>query len=322
MLDAKRRQGFLRTLVDFHSSYNGIQKKHAVMNNNQRQLFNHHRGDGGGGGGRDVAGRIRMDTKFPLLLSSGSRQDYTRGADEGTLALRAPQDVDFFLRHFAGGGAGEDNEGGDNHSTDPIDGAVVGARSGNGRGARHRVAVASAAERALARARDRAIGVVVVAAPPHRRGSKRLRPPGGGWGTRSYVVGVAGGRSGSDDVAAAERDEVDGDQDDDEDEDGDLLPRMTGAISLIDWLSSSRDRTAKGGTEDGIAALSAPSIPSRIPLENKVKDDDTASAKPSSPSTGNGIRTTMGLGDGDDIRIDPNEDGDENDDLQDGYIAM
>ena len=30
--------------------------------------------------------------------------------------------------------------------TDPIDGAVVGARSGNGRGARHRVAVASAAE--------------------------------------------------------------------------------------------------------------------------------------------------------------------------------
>jgi hypothetical protein len=30
----------------------------------------------------------------------------------------------------------------------------------------------------------------------------------------------------------------------------------------------------------------------------------------------------MGLGDGDDIRIDPNEDSDENDDLQDGYIAM
>ena len=322
MLDAKRRQGFLRTLVDFQSSYNGIQKKHAVMNNNQRQLFNHHRGGGGGGGG-GVAGSTRMDTKFPLLLSSGSRQDYTRGTDEGPLALRAPQDVDFFLRHFAGGGgAGEDNKGSDdNHSTDAINGVVVGARSGNGKGARHRVAVASAAERALARARDRATGVVVVAASPHRRGSKRLRPPGGGWETRSYVVGVAGGRLGSDDVAA-ERGEDDGDQDDDEDEDGDILPHMTGAISLIDWLSSSRDRTANGETEDGIAAESAPSIPSRTPLESKVKDDDTAADKPSSPSTGSGIRTTMGIGDGDDLRIDPNEDSDENDDLQDGYIAM
>jgi len=256
-----------------------------------------------------------MDTKFPLLLSSGSRQDYTRGTDEGTLALRAPQDVHFFLRHFAGGGAGED-KGGD-RSADAIDGVVVGARPGNGKGGRHRVAVASAAERALARARDRATGVVVVAASPHRRGSKRLRPPGGGWETRSYVVGV--GRLGSEDVSA-ERDEDDGDED--EDEDGDLLPHMTGAVSLIDWLSSSRDRTAKGETKEGIAAASATSIPPRTPLESKVKDDDTGADKPSSLSTGNGIRTTMGLGNGDVIRIAPNEDSDENDDLEDGYIAM
>ena len=195
------------------------------------------------------------------------------------------------------------------------------AFNGKSGGGGHRVAVvASAAERALARARDRATGVVVVAPSPHRRGSKRLRPPGGGWETRSYVVGAAGGRLGGEDVAA-ERDE-DGGDDDDEDEDGDLVPHMTGAVSLIDWLSSARDRT-KGGTEDGIAAaVSASSIPSRIPLESKVKDVDMAADKPSSPSTGNGIRTTMGLGDGDDIRIAPNEDSDENVDLEDGYIAM
>jgi hypothetical protein len=97
---------------------------------------------------------------------------------------------------------------------------------------------------------------------------------------------------------------------------------MTGAISLIDWLSSSRDRTAKGETKEGIAAASATSIPPRTPLESKVKDDDTGADKPSSLSTGNGIRTTMGLGNGDVIRIAPNEDSDENDDLEDGYIAM
>jgi hypothetical protein len=298
MLDAKRRQGFLSTLVQFHSSYDGIQKKHAILNSNR---------------GRDKAGRARTGTKFPLLLSSGSRQDYTRGADEGTLALRAPQDVDFFLRHFSAGGA-EGYKGG-NHIADAIDGVVsVGATPG-GEGGGRRVEVASAAERALARARDRAAGVVAVASPPHRRGSKRLRWPGGGWGTRSYVVGVAGGRSGGEDAAAG-RDGDDGDED--EDEDGDLSPHTAGAASLIDWLSSSRDRTARGETEVKVAAISASSTPSRLLLESEIKHDDAAADKPSSPSTDKRIQ----IGDGDNVGIDPNNDSDENDDLEDGYIAI
>lgn len=297
MIDMKRRQGFLRTLIDFQSSYSGIQKKHTILNSNQRQLFRHHRGKGG----TDEAEKAKMDTKFPLLLSSGSRQDYTRGTDEGTLALRTPQDINFFVRHLVGGAKGGD-------SVDVIDG-IVGTRP-NKKG----VIAASAAERALARARDRAMGVVVVvAAATPQRGNKRLRRPGGGWETRSYVVGIANERLGNKDVAA-EHDEDDGDDDVDED----------GKFSLIDWLSSSLNRTLKEETEDEVAAISASAIPPRIPLERTIKDDDAAADKPSSSSTDNGIQTqnTFGLGDRKEIRIDPHEDHDKDDDVEDGYIAI
>ncbi|KAL3783104.1 hypothetical protein ACHAW5_002209 [Stephanodiscus triporus] len=296
MIDMKRRQGFLRTLIDFQSSYNGIQKKHTILNSNPRQLFRHHRGQGG----TDVAEKTKMDTKFPLLLSSGSRQDYTRGTDEGTLALRTPQDINFFVRHLVGGAMGGD-------CVEVIDG-VVGTRPN-----KKAVVVASAAERALARSRDRAMGVVVVAAATPLRGNKRLRRPGGGWETRSYVVGIANERLGNKDVAA-EHDEDDGDDDEDE----------NGKFSLIDWLSLSLNRTLKVENEDEVAAISASAIPPRIHLERTIKDDDAAADKPSSPSTDNGIQiqNTIGLVDRKEIRIDPNEDRAKDDDVEDGYIAI
>ena len=46
--------------------------------------------------------------KIPLLLSSGSRHNYTLStADEGTLAFRGPQDIKCLIRHLAGVGDDE-----------------------------------------------------------------------------------------------------------------------------------------------------------------------------------------------------------------------
>ncbi|KAL3817151.1 hypothetical protein ACHAXA_006151 [Cyclostephanos tholiformis] len=315
MLDMKRRQGFLRTLIDFQSAYNGIQKKHTILNGKRRQLFHHHC-EGGSGGRNNRPENIKMDTKFPLLLSSGSRQDYTRGTDEGLLGLRTPQDVAFFLRHLVGGAVGE-SRGGCNFIEDAIDDCdVVGAKSNKKRG---HFTVVTSAERVLARAHDRAMGVVFVAAYPHGQGNKRSRKLGGGGGSRTYVVGDTTERSGNE--AVATKYDVD-DEDEDEDEDGKIIPHATGSFSLIDWLSASRDGKTTVDTEDEIAARSVSANPPSIPLERTIDDSDTAAGKASSPSTNNRIQIAMGIGDIDGIRIDPNEDHDVEDDLEDGYIAM
>ena len=92
MLDPKRRQGFLRTLVDFQSAFNGIQKKHLLLNKHIRShQYNQM--------------KCKSDD-FPLLLSSGSRQNYTKGTDEGIMALRSPNDIAFLVNNLTGRNTG------------------------------------------------------------------------------------------------------------------------------------------------------------------------------------------------------------------------
>jgi hypothetical protein len=105
-------------------------------------------------------------------------------------------------------------------------------------------------------------------------------------------------------------------EDEDEDEDGNIVPCATGAFSLIDWLSSSREGKTRVETEDEIDAKSSSAKPPPcIPHEKiMIKDNDMAAGKR--------MQTTLEFGDRDGIRSNPNEDHDEEDDLEDGYIAM
>jgi hypothetical protein len=127
MLDSKRRHGFLRTLVDFQSSFNSIQKKHMLLNKHiDRHQFNQM--------------KCKSDV-FPLLLSSGSRQNFTKGTDEGIMALRSPHDVAFIVNHMIGNGV----ESSDNSTS---------YNAGGGK------RIVSAAEKVLAKARDHKMGLV------------------------------------------------------------------------------------------------------------------------------------------------------------------
>jgi hypothetical protein len=263
-----------------------------------------------------------MDTKFPLLLSSGSRQDYTRGTDEGLLGLRTPHDVDFFSRNLVGGTIGSRRGGWDSADDDGIDDddvdAVAGTKTKRRHGGRRVVAIAtaSAAERVLARARDRALGVAFVASYPRGRDNKRSRKIGGG--SRSYVVGTTTNEGSGMAHVDAGYDDVD-----DDDEDGDIIPRAMGAFSLIDWLSSSRGGEAGVETKDDtVAIFASDNLPPRIPLETMIGDDDIAAGRPSSPSIDRRMQTTCVTGDGSGFKVNRSEDHDEEDDLEDGFIAM
>lgn len=200
VLDPKRRQGFLRSLVDFQSSYNGIQKKHMLRNNSSSQ-----------------GSKRKRSEKFPLLISSGPRQNYTRGSgDEGALALRAPHDVRCLVSHLVG-----DNE----WSQKGEDGAFQNEEVDHGgsgipkKKSRQTGALMSAAEKVLARANDRALGASFTtqqhAPSPHDKKRKR------GWVSRSHVL--------------KQNDET-GDTNESDGEDSDDLSSRRGAFSLADWL--------------------------------------------------------------------------------------
>lgn len=218
MLDPKRRQGFLRSLVDFRSAFAGIQRKHALLNKHSSS-----------NGTRSRSG------KFPLLLSSGPRQNYTAGTgDEGVVALRAPDDVRCLVGHLVGQdvasfGGGDGGVGDGIYYDDECDGKE--RRKGSPSGA---AVVTSAAERVLARARERASGAVAV----RTSGSceKRWRRA---WDVRAHVADETKRRRGDGAAAGGGKAGRGGDdgREDEDDEDDIGSPYAGGGASLVDWLS-------------------------------------------------------------------------------------
>ena len=82
MVDQKRRQGFLRTLTDFLSIYNSIQKKYMLINKHMNVK---------------IGKKMCKCDRYPLLIGSGSRNNYSAGTDEGMITLRSPNDVQFLV---------------------------------------------------------------------------------------------------------------------------------------------------------------------------------------------------------------------------------
>jgi hypothetical protein len=132
MLDAKRRQGFLSTLVEFQSTFNAIQKKHMLLN---KFIHSH----------QYHQAKCKSES-FPLLLSSGIRQNFSAGTDEGIMALRSPHDVAFIVNHLTGSSLGPAS--GENGSCE-----TNVKRKGKKR-------IISSAERVLAKAREHSMGLV------------------------------------------------------------------------------------------------------------------------------------------------------------------
>lgn len=135
MLDSKRRQGFLRTLVDFQSAFNSIQKKHMLLN---KHIHGHHQYN---------QSKCKSE-QFPLLLSSGSRQNFTKGTDEGIMALRSPHDVAFMVNNLIGNGVGA----GDNDTAS--------LNSSNSSKRKKTVRSVSTAEKVLVKAREQKLGMM------------------------------------------------------------------------------------------------------------------------------------------------------------------
>ena len=191
MLDSKRRHGFLRTLVDFQSAFNGIQKKHMLLNKHiHSQQYNQTK---------------CKSEQFPLLLSSGSRQNFTKGTDEGIMALRSPHDVAFIVNHLIGNGVGA----GDNNTTS--------ASNGNGGKRKKTGRSVSTAEKVLAKAREQKLGMITTCSDQ---------------GSTSHIKSSNTMRASVVDSTGHDRDGGSEDEDDPCD-------------SLKDWLSKSIDKRQK-----------------------------------------------------------------------------
>jgi len=108
--------------------------------------------------------------KYPLLLSSGSRQNYTLGtSDEGVLAFRKMEDVNCLVSTLMGG----DSNGWFDMG---IDDDMSGDRNQKNK---KKQVIISAADRILTRASDRALGVVSTSSS--QNGKKRKQR---GWEIR------------------------------------------------------------------------------------------------------------------------------------------
>ena len=248
MLDLKRRQGFLRSLIDFQSTYNGIQKKHMIMNN--QQLIERAKK-------RGRMNKCLSKYNIPLLLSSGPRQNYTLGTgDEGTLALRSPQDVKCLILHLAG--VGEVEVEVDSYADDSNVGTDITEREDG---------AISAAERILARAHSRVLGKVTI-------------------GGSSVVASVHSHSFARDSLLLQhqqQKDHVKSSLDtlsDNEDDEDDEEEENRGFSSVIDWLSAplrrKRQSTEAMKDDDG-EEKPAPTPP--------VNDVDHASSKASAVHT-------------------------------------
>ena len=101
--------------------------------------------------------------KFPLLISSGPRQNYTAGTnDEGVLAFRTLYDVECFVGTLLSGG-------------------------NNGNKQKKKKGMVQSADRVLSRARNRAMGVVHLLSGS-TGGTKRVRQRE--WDSKTCVVGM------------------------------------------------------------------------------------------------------------------------------------
>jgi len=135
--------------------------------------------------------------KFPLLFSSGSRQNYTLGtSDEGVMAFRKMEDVNCLVSTLMGGDC-----------TSWFD-MRVDEDINDDRNHKKKRVIISAADRVLTRASDRALGVVSTSSS--QGGKKRKQC---GWYSRFHVVAY------------------------DSDDDHFSPYSDQGATSLVDWLS-------------------------------------------------------------------------------------
>jgi len=303
ILDAKRRQGFLRTLLDFQSTYNGIQKKHALLHSNHHSHSNR---------------KTKCNVKFPLLLSSGARQNYTRGTDEGVLTLRTPLDVKLMSCHLVGGKSNgwfdDNNDKGGDDGDDDDDGMMH--RDGKRKQRNHRkpVLVTSPAEKVLERAGDRASGVVVVRMG---RSSKRQHATNRRCGRdgRSRVVGMKRTRDDNDDGD---------DDDDDDDNDGIVSSKGGSSASLIDWLSKplhEKAANALAKEEDVHDKDSQDKMEGskRVAVRDGLVNNDGGANRSSDRGSNDTVGRSLVL----DKDGRPDSRGDEEEeDLEDGFIAL
>jgi hypothetical protein len=195
MIDPKRRQGFLRTMIDFQTNYNSIQKKHLLLNKHI--------------GPRHDGLKCKSD-KLPLLLSSGARQNYSQGTDEGMLALRSPHDVRSAVGHLS--------IGGEWLGSSKVDGEDDHVKANK----KKQMVVLSAAEKVLTRARDRSTDVVVT---HQNKDKKRKRGFHAKFDIRAHVQGLHRSK------------QTKGVDDEDKGIDSESVSSNKGSTSLVDWLS-------------------------------------------------------------------------------------
>jgi hypothetical protein len=244
MVDTKRRQGFLRSLTEFQSTYNSIQKKHMLLNKHINQR---------------IDGKSCRSEQFPLLISSGSRQNYTNGTDEGMMTLRTPKDVHFLVGQSTGGDVWVDK----NEYAE-----VTKDKKG-------KIVALSAAEKVLARAKDRSLGVIT-----RQRGAGLKKRKISNDIIQAFVSGIPTGDN--------QKKASGGDSSDD-----DLVENN--ANSLIDWLSAPLQRHDSGADEAESDAEDQP-IELRLSCNNVLASKDTA--------------------------LKEREQADDDEDLEDGYLAL
>lgn len=189
--------------------------------------------------------RSKFD-KFPLVLSSGPRQNYSQGTDEGIMALRSPHDIKCLIYYLVGGNGWMEKDSGDiiydvglEDDDEKVGGGSDGSRWKNSRRKKKIGHVVSAEERVLARARERRLGVVfsrwIETGGSNSGDRARYRKCAfpGGMDARLYVNQFVVGEK-SRFVKKIDRD-VSENESDDDNEGGGFSKES--ACSLVDWLS-------------------------------------------------------------------------------------
>ena len=238
-VDPKRRQGFMRTLTDFQTTYNSIQKKQALLNKHVND--------------RSLGKRCKVD-QYPLLISSGSRQNYSAGTDEGVVSLRAPGDVQFLARQTTGGDGW-------------IEKQLLEYNDSQGT-TKKRIALLSAADKVLMRARDRSLGVVSCSSKNSERKRKMERSDDV---IRAYVYSMGA-------TKRFEKTTVEDNESDDDSDDG-----ISNNFNLVEWLSvpirksNPVDNSEEEGFDaevlSGLEPLSNEIAPSKDCAEQNCEDE-------------------------------------------------
>jgi len=272
-VDPKRRQGFMRTLTDFYSTYSSIQKKHMLLNNNSNNRQSTQSG---------MNGKMCRSESFPLLISSGTRQNYSAGTDEGMVTLRPPKDVQFLVGQSIGGDAWIDK-----HEYNEM--RFDNNNNNNNKG-RKRTMLSSPAERVLANAKDRRLGVVVTRltttnANPNKRKLDNAT-------IRAYVSKVSTKKNSE--MKSNKDQQTDHAENDDDDSVED------NAESLIDWLSAPLQKRCISKNHDSESDEGS---------VNEAKQNDVQKTFIEGSSSTKSEATH-----------DPQEN--DEDDLEDGYLAL